>query len=43
LRHRISTNFQAQAEGKTSDDIIQELLKTVGDPETPKYKKKMKE
>ena len=28
LRHRISTNFQAQAEGKTSEDIIQELLKT---------------
>ena len=26
LRHRISTNFQAQAEGKTSEDIIQQLL-----------------
>jgi len=37
LRHRISTNFQAQAEGKTSEDIVHELLKTVGDPETPKY------
>jgi MoxR-like ATPase len=37
LRHRISTNFQAQAEGKSSEDIIHELLKTVGDPETPKY------
>ncbi len=42
LRHRISTNFQAQAEGKTSEDIIQELLKTVGDPETPKYEKRKK-
>jgi MoxR-like ATPase len=42
LRHRISTNFQAQAEGKTSEDIIEELLKTVGDPETPKYEKRKK-
>jgi MoxR-like ATPase len=42
LRHRISTNFQAQAEGKTSEDIIQELLKVVGDPETPKYEKRKK-
>jgi MoxR-like ATPase len=37
LRHRISTNFQAQAEGKTSEDIIQQLLTVVGDPEPPKY------
>jgi MoxR-like ATPase len=37
LRHRISTNFQAQAEGKTSEDIIQQLLAVVGDPEPPKY------
>jgi MoxR-like ATPase len=37
LRHRISTNFQAQAEGKTSEDIIQQLLKVVGDGEPPKY------
>ena len=37
LRHRISANFQAQAEGKTSDDLIAELLKTVGEPEPPKY------
>jgi MoxR-like ATPase len=42
LRHRISTNFQAQAEGKTSEDIIQELLKVVGDPDTPKYEKRRK-
>ena len=37
LRHRIGTNFQAQAEGKTSEDIIAELLKVIGDPEPPKY------
>jgi MoxR-like ATPase len=37
LRHRISTNFQAQAEGKTSEDIIQQLLATVGEPEPAKY------
>ncbi len=42
LRHRISTNFQAQAEGKTSEDIIQELLKVVGDPEVAKYEKRKK-
>ena len=33
LRHRISTNFQAQAEGKTSEDVIQKLLDTVQPPE----------
>jgi MoxR-like ATPase len=37
LRHRISTNFQAQAEGKTSEDVIDMVLKHVGDPEPPKY------
>jgi MoxR-like ATPase len=37
LRHRISTNFQAQAEGKTSEDVIEQLLKTVGEPEVAKY------
>ncbi len=37
LRHRVSTNFQAQAEGKTSEDIIQQLLTVVGDPEVSKY------
>lgn len=37
LRHRISANFQAQAEGKTSEDIIMQLLTVVGDPEVPKY------
>ena len=37
LRHRVSANFQAQAEGKTSDDIVLELLKVVSDPEPQKY------
>lgn len=42
LRHRISTNFQAQAEGKTSEDIVHELLKTIGDPEVAKYQSRKK-
>jgi MoxR-like ATPase len=40
LRHRISANFQAQAEGKTSEDIIQQLLQTIGDPDVGKYRKR---
>jgi MoxR-like ATPase len=40
LRHRISANFQAQAEGKTSEDIILQLLQTIGDQEPPKYDKR---
>jgi MoxR-like ATPase len=32
LRHRVSANFQAQAEGKNSDDIVAELLKIVAEP-----------
>jgi MoxR-like ATPase len=40
LRHRISTNFQAQAEGKTSEDLIQQLLTTVGEPEVAKYERR---
>ncbi len=42
LRHRVSANFQAQAEGRTSDDIVTELLKIVGDPEPKKYADKKK-
>jgi MoxR-like ATPase len=42
LRHRVSANFQAQAEGKTSEDIIQQLLATVSEPEPPKYEKRKK-
>ncbi|HVK18227.1 MAG TPA: MoxR family ATPase [Fimbriiglobus sp.] len=37
LRHRVGANFQAQAEGKSSDDIVEELLKVVGEPEPAKY------
>jgi MoxR-like ATPase len=37
LRHRLSTNFQAQAEGKASEDIIQQLLAVIGEPEVPKF------
>ena len=42
LRHRVSANFQAQAEGKSSDDIITELLKIVSEPEPKKYADKKK-
>ncbi len=37
LRHRIGANFQAQAEGKTSDDIVAQLVDTVGETEPAKY------
>ena len=42
LRHRVSTNFQAQAEGKTSEDIVKQLLEIMGEPEPPKYEKRKK-
>jgi MoxR-like ATPase len=37
LRHRISTNFQAQAEGMTAEDIILRLLKEIPEPEVSKF------
>jgi MoxR-like ATPase len=37
LRHRISTNFQAQAEGMSNDDVIVRLVKEIPEPEIPKY------
>jgi len=37
LRHRISTNFQAQAEGMTNEDIIERLVREIPAPEIPKY------
>jgi len=37
LRHRIATNFQAQAEGVSSEDVIKRLLKELAVPEIPKY------
>src|SRR6201988_3252490 len=40
LRHRIAANFQAQAEGKTSDDLIDRLLAEIDEPDVAKYEKR---
>jgi MoxR-like ATPase len=40
LRHRIAANFQAQAAGKSSDDLVNQLLAVTSEPEPAKYKKK---
>ena len=37
LRHRVSTNFQAQAEGLTTEDVIERLLSEIPTPEIPKF------
>jgi MoxR-like ATPase len=37
LRHRISPNFQAQAEGLASEDLVARLLQEVPEPSIPKY------
>jgi len=37
LRHRISTNFQAQAEGLSNEDIIHRLLDIVPKPDIDKF------
>jgi MoxR-like ATPase len=37
LRHRLSTNFQAQAEGFTTETIIARLLEEVPEPTISKY------
>ena len=37
LRHRISTNFQAQAEGMTTEDVIQRLVDETPEPEIQKF------
>jgi MoxR-like ATPase len=37
LRHRISTNFQAQAEGQTTETLIRRLISEIREPEVPKY------
>lgn len=37
LRHRIACNFQAQAEGASTDAIIQRLLKELPEPEVEKF------
>jgi MoxR-like ATPase len=37
LRHRIAPNFQAQAEGYTSESIVERLIKEVPEPKIRKY------
>jgi MoxR-like ATPase len=37
LRHRLSTNFQAQAEGMTSEDVIDRLVQQIPVPEIEKF------
>jgi MoxR-like ATPase len=37
LRHRISTNFQAQAQGMATDDVIKRLVQVIPDPTVQKY------
>ena len=39
LRHRISTNFQAQAEGLNTEDVIQRLVRETPPPVIPKYER----
>ena len=37
LRHRLSTNFQATAEGMDSEQIVLRLLKEIPEPEIPRF------
>ena len=37
LRHRLATNFQAQAEGMNTDSIVARLLDEIPEPKIPKY------
>ena len=39
LRHRIATNFQAQAEGMSTEDIVARLVRETPPPVIPKYEK----
>jgi len=39
LRHRISTNFQAQAEGMSHEGIIERLIRETPPPVIPKYER----
>jgi len=39
LRHRVSTNFQAQAEGMTSESVIARLIEQLPTPEIPKFER----
>ena len=40
LRHRLATNFQAQAEGQTTDTLVKRLLTEIREPDIPKYEKR---
>lgn len=37
LRHRLSTNFQAQADGMDSEQIVHRLIKEIPEPVIPKF------
>jgi len=37
LRHRISTNFQAQAARQTTESLIRRLIAEIREPDVPKY------
>lgn len=37
LRHRVSTNFQAQAEGLTTEKLVQKLVQEIPEPSVPKF------
>jgi MoxR-like ATPase len=37
LRHRVATNFQAQAEGIDSVAVVRRLLESIPEPKVPKY------
>jgi len=37
LRHRISPNFHAQAEGQTTETLIKKLIAEIKEPDVPKY------
>jgi MoxR-like ATPase len=39
LRHRVATNFQAQAEGMSNEDLIARLVRETPPPVIPKYEK----
>ncbi len=39
LRHRVSTNFQAQAEGMNNEDVIRQVIEAVPTPTIEKYEK----
>ena len=38
MRHRMFTNFNADAEGKTTDDIVEMLIKAVPEPKAEDYR-----